>query len=410
MKKLNLVLVAAIAAATLAACGGGSSGTASTGAGATTTVAGSATLKGTIPVTGIAAGAKGFTYDGGQVVAADGKFYLTDRNNRGVDIVDLNTFTLVGIAQGDGALAFTGQAVNPDGSANNTQTGPNSLAKIPGTNKLYVTDVNSVKVVDVTTKKVVKSIAITDKNGAPTGNRTDGSCLDADDHIFMAMNSADFFITWIDTNTDQVIARYDYDPATQPAGLEVCAYVPSLKKFFVNDDGNATNGDGQLDSFYLVDVLAKAPKLIDQIPLPGCFPNGLAVGPNNEAVIGCDAYGSTEGNPFITDIVDLKGGSVIAQVPFGGSDLVSYDPVSNRYFLGSRNWQKGGKFFLAQPKNPSLGIIDAATRKFIDAVPAGSGAHTAVVDSANRVVYVPYTPTSSNPAFVNGGIGVYTIN
>ena len=407
MKKINLILVAAVSSALLAACGGGSSGTASTSTG--TSVAASARLLGTVALPGITPTTK-FTYDGGQVVDADGRFYLTDRNAKGVDVIDTKYLTVVGQATGSGATAFTGQAVNPDGTANNNQTGPNSLQKIPGTSKLYVTDVNSVKVVDTNTLQVIKVIPINDATGKPTGNRTDGSCLDAVHHIFMAMNSADNFITWINTDTDTVMTRYDYDPAGGTAGLEVCAYVPSLGKFYVNNDGTNAHPDGELDSFPIASVLAKAPVLLDQINLPGCFPNGLAVGPNNEAVIGCDAYGSTEGQPFITYIADLKTGTLFPAIKFGGSDLVSYDPVTNRYFLGSRNWQTGGKYAAALPKNPSLGIIDAATHQALPPVPAGSGAHTAVVDSANARVYVPYTPTSGSTDFANGGIAVYSTN
>ena len=400
MKKLNLILVIAISAATLVACGEGSIGTATKQTGA---------LLGTLPVPNIASGIN-FTYDGGQV--ADGKFYLTDRNNKGVDVYDTATLLFIGTAQGIGALAFTGQAFNPDGSANNDQTGPNSLQKIPGTNKLYVTDVNSVKVVDTNSLQVVKVIPIPGPTGL-TGNRTDGSCLDAEHHIFMGMNSTDSFITFINTDTDTIIARYDYDQAINPQGLEVCAYVPSLQKFFVNNDGNDINLNGQLDSFSLASVQAAKPVLDTPIPLADCNPNGLAVGPNNEAVIACDTSGqgvAGEGKPLITMIADLANRKVAYTIPFGGSDLASYDPVTKRYFLGSRNWQAGGKVVMSLPKNPSLGIIDAVTHKALTPVPAGKGAHTAVVDSSKAYVFVPFTPTSGSADFANGGIAVYSTN
>lgn len=407
MKKLNLVLVTAISAATLAACGGGSSGTASTGTG--TSVAASARLLGTLAVPNVTSATKSFTYDGGQVT--DGRFYLTDRNNKGVDVYDTTYLTLLTTIQGSGATAFTGQAFNPDGTANNDKTGPNSLQKIPGTNKLYVTDVNSVKVVDTSTFQVIKVIPITDATGAFTGNRTDGSCLDAQDHLFMGMNSTDNFITWIDTNTDTVVARYDYDQSIAPQGLEVCSYVSSLGKFFVNNDGNNNNLNGQLDSFSLASVVAKSPMLDTPIPLGDCNPNGLAVGPNNEALVACDPSAEgIDGKPLISLIVDLAARKVAYTVPFGGSDLASYDPVTNRYFLGSRNWQKGGIVASTLPKNPSLGIIDAAAHKALTPVAAGKGAHTAVVDSANGRVYVPFTPTSGSTDFAAGGVAVYSTN
>ncbi len=423
MKKLNLVLVTAISAATLAACGGGSSGTTSTGS--DTSVAASAKLLGTLAVPNVVAGTS-FTYDAGQVV--DGKFYLTDRNNKGVDVYNTTYLTLDGIAQGSGSTAFAGQATKLDPTtgkqvADNDKTGPNSLQKIPGTNKLYVTDVNSVKVVDTNTLQVIKVIPISDANGAFTGNRTDGSCLDKVDNIFMAMNSTDNFITWIDANTDKVIARYDYNAAEYQdlGGLEVCAYDPNLKKFFVNNDGyrTALNGpgapDGALDVFTLGSVQAAAATPSKQVaarvasyPVAGCNPNGLDLGPGNDIILACDPSG-TDGAKLITLILDRSTGAEKARVPFGGSDLVSYDPVSNRYFLGSRHWQKAGVADSKLPFNPVLGIIDAAAPyAALTPVAAGSGAHTAVVDSVNGRVYVPFTPTSGSTDFAAGGIAVYS--
>lgn len=391
MQKLGLFFVATASTALLASCGGSSN-----------SAPDNPHYLGTISVPNVSASSKTFSYDAGQVV--DGFLYLTDRNNKSVDVVDLKTETVVGQIIGTGVNAFTGDGKTPD------QSGPNSVQKISGTNKLYATDVSSVKVIDTSTGQVTKVIDILDANGLKTGNRADGSCFDKDDNIVMTMSSADNFVTWIDATTDKVINRFDFSDGT--AGLEVCVYDPVSKKFFVNNDATNTNPDGELDSFTAASVKSgSTPTLLaaNRFPLPNCNPNGLDLGPGNDIVVACDASASgVEGRPLITLILDRTNGAILATVPFGGSDLVNYDPATNRYFLGSRNWQSGGVYAKALPKNPSLGIIDAATRKALPPVPAGKGAHSVVINSANSQVFVPYAPTANDPIFASGGIGVYS--
>ena len=393
MQKLNVILLAFVSSAILVACGGGS------GSGSSSD---NPKYLGTISVPNVSATSSTFSYDAGQVV--DGYLYLTDRNNRAVDVVDAKSQILVGQISGSGATAFAGDGKTTD------QSGPNSVQKISGTNKLYATDVSSVKVIDTATRQITKVIDIVDAKGAKTGNRADGSCYDKDDNIVMTMSSADNFVTWIDATTDKVINRFDFPDGT--AGLEVCVYDPASKKFFVNNDATNTNPDGELDSFTAVSVKSGImPTLLiaNRFPLPKCNPNGLDLGPGNDIIVACDASVSgVEGRPLITLILDRTTGAVLSTVPFGGSDLVNYDPATNRYFLGSRNWQKGGVYAAGLPKNPSLGVIDAATRKALPPLPAGKGAHAVVVDSANSHVFVPYAPTAGDPDFANGGIGVYS--
>ncbi len=232
----------------------------------------------------------------------------------------------------------------------------------------------------------------------------------------MAINSSDNFISWIDTKTDKVIARYDYDPATIGTfgGLEVCAYDPNLKKFFVNNDGHIGAPDGALDVFTLKSVLDAAAQPTTQpvvraatYPVAGCNPNGLDLGPGNDIILACDPSG-TDGAPLITLILDRSNGTEKARIPFNGSDLASYDPANNRYFLGSRRWQNAGIANSKLPFNPILGIIDAARRKALPPIAAGNGAHTAVVDSVYGHVFVPFTATPGGADFANGGIAVYS--
>lgn len=393
MNQQGVIFLAAASALLMTACGGG---------GGSTNASDAPRYLSTISVPNISSSSPTFSYDAGQVV--DGFLYLTDRNNRSVDIVDAKTLIFTGQVTGNGATAFTGDGKTPD------QSGPNSVQKIPGTNKLYATDVNSVKVIDTSTRQIIKVIDILDASGAKTGNRADGSCFDKDDNIFMTMSSADNFVTWIDASTDKVINRFDFPDGT--AGLEVCVYDPVAKKFFVNNDGTNTNPDGELDSFAAASIRSGVTPTLpnsNRFPLPKCNPNGLELGPGNDIIVACDPSASgIEGRPLITLILDRTNGAILSTIPFGGSDLVNYDPATKRYFLGSRNWQNGGVYAKALPKNPSLGIIDALTRKALPPIAAGKGAHSVIIDSANFRVFVPYAPTPNDFVFTDGGIGVYS--
>jgi sugar lactone lactonase YvrE len=391
MKRLKLIVSVATSTALLAACGGGNHDDSASN--------NMPRFLGTIGVPNVTASSKTFSYDAGQI--ADGNLYLTDRNNKSVDVVNPATAEYA-LITGSGATAFAGDGKTSD------QSGPNSVQRIPNTAKLYATDVSSIKVIDVSTRQITRVIDIVDANGLKTGNRADGSCLDREDNIVMTMSSADNFVTWIDATTDKVINRFDFPDHT--AGLEVCVFDPVSKQFFVNNDATATNPDGELDAFPVASVKAGAtPILARRFPLPLCNPNGLDLGPGNDIIVACDASVSgIEGRPFITLILDRTNGAILSKVPFGGSDLVAYDPASNRYFLGSRNWQSGGLYSKALPKNPVLGVIDAATRQALPPLAAGTGAHSVIVDSANQRVYVPYAPTAGSASFASGGIGVYT--
>src|ERR1700682_1309588 len=84
-----------------------------------------------IAVPTIAAGSA-FSFDLGTVV--NGKYYLTDRNNKAVDVVDTNTLAFTQI-KGTGANAFAGCAPTADcKGANNGLSRPRGIPPNTGAN------------------------------------------------------------------------------------------------------------------------------------------------------------------------------------------------------------------------------------------------------------------------------------
>ena len=102
MKKLNSIFVATASTTILAACGGGG----------TSSAPDVPRYLSTISVPNVSSTSTTFSYDAGQVV--DGFLYLTDRNNRSVDIVEAKSLIFTGLVTGSGATAFTGDGKTPE--------------------------------------------------------------------------------------------------------------------------------------------------------------------------------------------------------------------------------------------------------------------------------------------------------
>ncbi|MEM5383718.1 hypothetical protein VSR68_08950 [Paraburkholderia phymatum] len=377
MKKPLLAFLL-VATAVIAGCGGGDNSS-STPTAATPTPP---KLLTNIAVPN--ASSPAFSFDIGYEEA--GKYYLSDRNNKSVDVVDTKSNALIAQIQG----GFTGIGATTDAS------GPDGIVGITGANTLYVGDVDSVKIVDTSAMKTLKTITISN-----TGSRVDEGCYDPDDHLVMFASPGESppYVTFISTTTQAVVSKLVFNGSS---GLEACTYDPASKNFLINNDGTAANPDGQLDVITASSVTSNAPIVSKSFPLGKCGPSGIALGPNSDVLIGCDP---SAGDPLITLILDRNTGAQFASIPFGGVDQVTYDPASNRYFLPARHYVTSGTA-ASSGFSPQMGVIDGATRKLLFTVAVGTGAHSVAVDSSLGQVYVPYQPGAA--AFPNGGISVFS--
>ncbi|MEM5369943.1 hypothetical protein V4C53_28440 [Paraburkholderia azotifigens] len=378
MKK-PLVALLFVATALIAGCGGGDNST-STPASSTPAPTPSKLLT-NIAVPNSTTPA--FSFDIGYTEA--GRYYLADRNNKSVDVVDTKSNTLIAQIQG----GFAGAGASTDAS------GPDGIVGVTGMSTLYVGDVDSVKIVDTAAMKTVKTIPI-----STTGSRVDEGCYDPDDHLIMFASPGESppYVTFISTTTQAVVSKLVF---TGSSGLEACTYDPASKNFLINNDGTTANPDGELDIIAASSVTSGTPVVSKSFPLGKCGPSGIALGPNSDVLIGCDP---SAGSPLITLILDRDTGSQLASIPFGGTDQVAYDPASNRYFLPARHWVASGTA-AASGFTPQMGVIDGATRKLLYTVAVGTGAHSVAIDSGLGQVYVPFQAGSG--AFPNGGISVF---
>jgi hypothetical protein len=371
MEKRMMILML-LAAAALAGCGGGDNVSAPTPPKLLTNIA--------VPN----ASSPPFSFDIGYVEA--GKYFLADRNNKTVDVVDTKSNTLT--AQIPGPFIGAGATTN--------ESGPDGIVGITGTNTIYVGDVDSVKVIDTATQKTVNTIAISN-----SGSRVDEGCYDPDDHLVMFASPGDSppFVTLISTLTQKAVVKLPFNGSS---GLEACTYDPASKSFLINNDGTSANPDGELDVITASSAVAGSPSVSKSFPLGKCGPTGIVLGPNNDVLVGCDP---PAGDPLITLILDRASGAIQASLPFGGVDQVNYDPASNRYFLPARHYVTSGTA-AASGFSPQMGVIDGASRQLLFKIPVGTGAHSVAIDSTLGQVYVPFQ--SGAAPFANGGISVFS--
>ena len=120
-------------------------------------------------------------FDIGVVDAAAGRYYIADRSNKAVDIIDTKTNKYVGRIEG-----FVG-VVMKDGKPVGSASGPNGVALDPKNKELWVGDGDStLKVVDLKTNKITQTIV--------TGGskRADELAVDTKDGIVLAYNTVSY--------------------------------------------------------------------------------------------------------------------------------------------------------------------------------------------------------------------------
>jgi DNA-binding beta-propeller fold protein YncE len=121
-------------------------------------------------------------------------------------------------------------------------------------------------------------------------------------------------------------------------------------------------------------------KLLKTLEVDNCKPNGLAFGPDQNFLLGCQANGKKVGSPMLV-IMNAQTGKVVADIPdIGGADMVAYSAKNGQYYSASSNFQPG----------PVLGVIDAKTNKLVQKVAiTGGSPHSVAVDDTNGHILLP---------------------
>lgn len=315
-------------------------------------------------------------------------YYLTDRSNAGLDIIDTRTNTFVARIGG-----FVGSRNDPvTGLANPDISGPAAVQPV-GVGELWVSDGDStVKVVDLSSQTIVDTIstALPDQT-ADEAKRADGMSYDPRDHILMVQNGAASppFVTLISTlpSDRRVLGHIVFDDA---ASVEASLYDRANGLFYVNLPQIGSDPNNGAVSVIDPRTLAE----VNRFPLTGCSGAGLALAPGQKLLVGCSLGNNSQ-------IISARDGTVLAEIPqVSGSDQVTYNPGDGNFYLAARTNP-------AENGGPSLGIINAATNAFVANVPTNVSAHAVSADRRTNHIFVPSNPIAGDPACASGCVGVY---
>ncbi len=312
-------------------------------------------------------------------------YYVADRTNGGVDLIDILTNRFITRITG-----FAGAPLNPDGSPDNEQSGPNSVQPTtPG--EIWATDGDSsVKVVDLFTHAVVASIStVLPGQTALQDLRADSLSWDPVDQVMMVQNgdAQPPFVTFISTNpTDRrVLGHIVFTAATD---IEAAAYDPETGFFYLNIAQIGSDVNAGAISVINPRTLAE----VTEYPITGCNAAGIALAPGQKLLIGCSL------NNY-TPIVNARDGSIIASIPqVGGADQVAY---ANGLFYDAARTNS------AANGGPSLSVIDAVTNNFVANVPSNASAHVVSADPRTTHVFVPSAAIANDPDCSAGCVQVF---
>jgi hypothetical protein len=340
-------------------------------------------------------------------------YYLGDRSNASVDVVDVKHNRFVKTIK----AGFKGVVFNAAGGANNDKSGPNGV--VVSGRWLFVTDAPSrVVAIDLTTDTEVSEVST---GGAPD-LRADELAYDARDGIILAVNNADDppFATLIkaDNGHLSVVKKIVFNAPNgvdATNGAEQPVWDAGTGRFYISIPQVGPNAkDGAVARINpntgAVDAL---------FPVEFCQPAGLTLGPNQDLLIGCSIVFDTVGGTWtsadansaapISVIMDARSGSIDKKVAgISGNDEVWFNAGDGRYYLAAR----------ANPTGPVLGVIDAGSQALVQIVPtvnaAGKAfvfpagtAHSVAVNSRNNHALVPLPANNVAPNCLNGCIAVY---
>jgi hypothetical protein len=294
------------------------------------------------------------------------KYYLADRTNASIDIIDVtnnNVITQIG--------GFVGNTGKSDTS------GPDGVIVTYSNRELWAGDGDStMKVIDLTTNSIVATISTGGKF------RVDEMTYDPKDNVIVAANNADEppFATIFSVATRSILKKIPFPNATN--GAEQPVYDPQTGMVYLSVPASVANPGGEIA---VIDPVKMA--VVATYGLTNCNPNGAALGPGNQFLAGCAVSGRSV-------IVDKTNGAVIADFSnVGGSDEVWYNPGDNHYYL-------------AESARQNLGVIDAGTLTGYE-VESGLGAHSVAADQTTNHIFVPMNALDPACGGSNGCIAVY---
>jgi hypothetical protein len=391
-----------------------------------------------------------FSFDISWVDNTIHKYYLADRSNKAIEILDLSSFppTLTQVPNSK-FQGFTG---------NNDTSGPDGVLTANNSTELWVGDTGGtcfptpapacgpgqVWVLNASDASV-KTLPGAKANPIPVGGKTraDELCYDPVDNLIMIASPAESppFVTFISTagpDAYTVLAKLVFDGTNGTPiatnGLEQCGFSPVTGRFYQNvpeigGPGNDTKPGGiaVIDPKTALNKRPRVNKVLD-IPLEDCAgPQGMAIGPNNQILLGCNAAGP---NGHRNSVIVNTNGKILAVLQdLGGADEVWFNPGDLHYVIPSCNTAcRTPPTGFVLTFDEVLGIVDSSTllvdQTVFVAQQNGDTAvlpgnprtiHSVAADAANKQIILPIPAFGGNaPQFMPSlcdktGVGITVI-
>ena len=376
-----------------------------------------------------------YSFDISWVDQASRTYYLADRSNAVVEIVDTEANTLL-LQLAGGFKGFTGS---------NDTSGPNGVTT--SGHCLFVTDAPS-RVVSFNTSNFPPTQVSVVSTAAGDPNRADELAFDPTDGIVLAINNADVppFGTLIKVNQSTCALT---QPTAPPAGVAA----PDKILFNIASGVDAQNGAEQPQwdpvsrKFYLsipqigsdpasggvVQINPIFAQIERTFPIEFCSPAGLTAGPKEDFLVGCNTVFDTAGAKWtVTDtntaapiqvVLNVKTGVTEQIAGVGVGDEVWYNKGDGNYYTASST-SPLRPLDLTSPADAQgaaiLGVIDAKDKEVLQLVPTfnvpavttgnthpASTAHSVAADSKNNSIFVPLGANNVYPGCLTGCVAVY---
>ena len=323
----------------------------------------------TIPIKGTAASpaTKMFSFDISWFDPATKLYYLADRSNAALDVIDTTTDTLLGQI-GGAAFGFSGD------TGNTATSGPNGVTVAPNLPCIFATDSIS-RVVSINSAISF----VTPVSSVSTGGkfRADELAFDPKDRLILAINNADTppFGTLIGVSATcqlTVGTKVTFDTAhgvNATNGAEQPVWEPMTQRFYVsipeiNGPGDGTGPNGGVARITIGGAIETV------YPVNFMQPAGLTVGPNGDLLVGSNSVFDTSGkkctavvpspsatgapatctgiaNPQVAICNPGRGctdGSLVSVPGVGGGDEVYFNSGDGNYYVTAGNDAVGPVF------------------------------------------------------------------
>jgi hypothetical protein len=340
------------------------------------------------------------------------EYYLSDRSNTGIDVIDTRGNAFKRTIGG-----FVGVKFNAAGGVNNNISGPDGVTSHDrwlyagdGDSTLHVIDL------DAPTQSATQQVVSTGGTA-----RVDEMALTPDGTLLLAANNADDppFATLFAANGDasvsavRSISHITVDPAIVPPGfglsIEQSAWERQTQRFYVSvpviADNPAGCNYGQLGGaitcdggLLVIDPAAVAGPSVQLsafdpttntgvVKLGHCGPNGATVGPHSNLLLGCTPQNNPSDTATLVINAQSKNSALVSGIT--GSDEVWFDWGDHRYYLGASRACGLPAGCPAPNGGAVLGVVDADTNLLIETIPQSQNSHSVAADGSRGTIYVP---------------------